>query len=319
MASPGRRAVAALLSGEPGHSLRVHGARLGDSAAQLVSAPYAGRELGESPQEAHDRRNGEVKCDEVSFGLAEGQVSRIYLKPECFADVRWTTPEDVTAALGGADVIERGNRNSRLTFPGLSLVVFLDHTAGQVRATIMRVEHVGTRRFGVRDLLNELMRAPWLLADETPDLPSARARRKRAEILAAELRLDLRRIENGDFLKTRTRRHEEFHALLRRHAGDGAGHLSCDEAHAFVHLWGFRRNATQLASHNAGFLEAGGEYIGLIRMTAIGERLKSMLDDVDEALCLLLDPEQQTVDESKLLERGWVSDTLMREMEEDEW
>lgn len=316
---PGRLAVAALLSGARGRSLRIHGVRLGDSATQLANAPYAGRELGESPQEAHDRRGFELRCDEVSFALEAGLVSRIYLKPECFADVRWNTPEDVTAALGAADVVERGNRSSRLTFPGSSLVIFLDHTTGQVRATIMHVKQVGPRRYAVRDLLHELTRAPWLLGGETPDWPSAQARRKRAEILASEFGLDLRQLEKGDFLRDRTRSGQEFHAILRRHAGDDAGGFNCDEAHAFFHLWSFRRVATQLLRHNDGFLEASGEYIGLIRMTAVGDRLDRMLDDVDYALCLLLDPEQRTIDESALLRRGWVTDTLLSEMEADEW
>ncbi|NUP14136.1 MAG: hypothetical protein HOW73_49515 [Polyangiaceae bacterium] len=206
-----------------------------------------------------------------------------------------------------------------MTFPGSSLVVFLEHTTGQVRGTIMPVKKVEPRRYGARDLLHELMHAPWLLGEETPDWPSAQARRKRAEILASELGLDLQRIENGDFLKGARRGREDFHALLRQHAGDGAGRLRCDEEHAFVHLWRFRRDATRLVDHNAGFLEASGEYIGLLRMTAVGDRLDRVLADVDDALCLLLDPEQRTIDESTLLGRGWVTDTLLREMEVDEW
>lgn len=311
--------MVALLSGVSGQALRIHGVRLGDAATPLAGAPYVGRELGESPQEAHDRRSHELRCGEVSFELSAGVVSRIYLKPECFADVRWRTPEDVIAALGAADVVERGKRNSRLTFPGKSLVVFLDHDAGQVRATIMPVKQVGPRRYGVRDLLREIVNAPWLLQDDTPDYPSAHARRKRAEILASELGLDLRRLGDGQFLRGDTRGHEEFHALLRRHAGENAGNWRCDEAHAFEHLWRFRRDAARLLRHNAGVLEASGEYIGLIRMTDVGNRFDHMLEDVDAALCLLLDPEQRTFEELTLLERGWVTDTMLGEMEMDEW
>lgn len=319
MESTGRLAVAALLSGEPGHALRIHGVCLGDATTLLAGAPYAGRELGESPQEAHDRRNRELQCGEVSFELHAGVVSRIYLKPESFEDIGWRTPEDVTAVLGAADVIERGKRSSRLTFPGKSLVVFLDHEASRVHATLMQVKQVGPRRYGVRDLLREIMSAPWLLHRDTPDYPSAHARRQRAEILASELGLDLARLENGQFLSGDKRGHEEFHAALRRHAGEGVGSMRCDEAHAFEHLWSFRLDAARLVRHNAGFLEASGEYIGLLRMTAVADRLDQMLEDVDDALCLLLDPERRSVEESMLLDRGWVTDTMLKELEMDEF
>jgi hypothetical protein len=106
---------------------------------------------------------------------------------------------------------------------------------------------------------------------------------------------------------------------MRQHAGEDAGRIRCNEAHAFGHLWSFRKKASSLIRHNAGFLEVSGEYVGLVRMTAVGDRLDRTLKDVDDALCRLLDPEQRTIDESTLLARGWVTDTLLHEMEQDEW
>ncbi|NUP08869.1 MAG: hypothetical protein HOW73_22710 [Polyangiaceae bacterium] len=273
--------------------------RLGDSAAEVPGADASKRE--------------------VSFQIDGGLVSRIYLARECFADIQWRTPEDVVASLGAPDVLERANRTSRLTFPNLSLIVFLNHETREVHATIMAVPRVGPRRYTVRDLLNELICAPWLCDTDTPENRTARARRKRAEILASELGLDLHEIATGAFLDKRDKPTPDFHALLRRHAGEYGDRLICHERHAFVHLWTFRCNATQVVTHNGCFLEASGEYAGLLHLTHTRGVLDPILDEVDQALCLLLDPEKRSIDESRLLERGWITDTILHEWEIEDW
>jgi hypothetical protein len=299
MRTPGQLAVAALISGERADTLTVSGFKLGDAS--------------EEPN-GHVRRQ-----DDISFQVEGGRINRIYLARKCFSEVQWRTPEDVIADLGAPDVIERGNRNSRLTFPTLSLVVFLDHEAHEVQATIMSVPVVGPRRFTVRDLLAELIRAPWLTTAETPDHRTARAHRTRGELLATEFGLDLRTLASGDFLDARDGPNPEFHALLRRHAGERGDRLACNERHAFLHLLTFRQSASRVVQHNSGFMEAGGEYAGLLHMTYTRGLLDPILEEVDQALCMLLDPESRTIEEARLLERGWITDTVLREWEIDDY
>ncbi len=305
-----------LLDGVPGHELRFFGVRLGDPAESLKNVPYDGKTEGKTYQEA--LHGNELDVGDISFEVQGDMVERVYLKRVCFHNLAWKTIEDVIAVLGPPDRCDQGIYNSHLSYPERSLSVFLDHDNAEVHATISRFEAQGPRHYGARDLLAHLLEAPWLLEGRTPRGCWEEAVFKRVELLAKALGLPLHQLADGSFLADDDVS-SPVRNMLQEHAGPSAGNFPCDSRHAYTHLLRFRLKAQQLLDHNSGFLEASGDYVGLIRMTTVGDRLEPVLAAVEQALVLLLDPKQIQVPESTLVTQGWISDKMLSDLKYEDW